>query len=533
MLRNLSLIILLFLSGCASSTREADEAVLQAPTTRQVPKLEISTLPQPPVTPVVAEAAEPESQPEPSDLWQRLRDGYQLDLSYDHARIDEQERLYSRNQHFLDRITDRASRYLYYIAGELEKRDMPMELALLPVVESAYDPFAYSHGRASGLWQFIPGTGKHYGLKQDWWYDGRRDVVASTRAALDYLQDLNRQFDGDWYLALAAYNSGAGTVKRAIRKNSKRNKPTDFWSLRLPRETRAYVPKLIAVSRIVLEPKKYEVKLTTLPNKPYFAEVDTGSQIDLAQASMLAGVSMEQLYQLNPAFNQWATHPDGPHRLLVPADKHTAFADSLAALPSGERVRWERYRIKSGDSLIRIAKRYQTTPGVLRDVNGIRGNTIRAGKTLLIPTASKGGQHYTLSADQRLHNKQLGAQLGNNSSKTYYTVRAGDSLWKISRQHGVSVSALSGWNGMAPGDPLSIGKKLVIIKPGKPVYAANRPGNQVIRKVGYRVRNGDSLHRIASKFNLSVSDIARWNSLDKSRYLQPGQALTLYVDVTK
>jgi membrane-bound lytic murein transglycosylase D len=475
---------------------------------------------------------EPRENKPADDLWQRLREGYQLDLSSEDRRVASQVRLYSRSQHFLDRISSRANRYLYYISDELEKRDMPLELALLPVVESAYDPFAYSHGRASGLWQFIPGTGKQYGLKQDWWYDGRRDIVASTGAALDYLQDLHKRFDGDWYLALAAYNSGAGTVSRAIRKNKKSGKPTDFWSLRLPRETRAYVPKLIAVSKIVLDPEKYDLSLAGISNTPYFKIMDTGSQIDLAQAAQLAGISIDELYNLNPAFNQWATNPEGPHHVLVPINNAAQFEQSLATLPAEQRVHWERYTIKRGDSLIRIARQYQTTPSVLKDVNGIKNNMIRAGKTLLIPTASQDNQHYSLSADQRLQNKQLGWQLGTNATKTHYKVKSGDSLWTISRRYGVSVSALSRWNGMAPRDPLKIGKKLVIMKPGKPVYAQSDTRSPIIKKLAYRVRNGDSLYRIADKFNVSIKDISKWNALDKSRYLQPGQALTLYVDIT-
>ncbi len=466
-----------------------------------------------------------------TDLWQRLRDGYQLDLSIENNRVVQQLKLYSRNQQFLNRIAERGDRYLYFIIEELEKREMPLELALLPVVESAYDPFAYSHGRASGLWQFIPSTGKYYGLKQNWWYDGRRDIQASTTAALDYLQVLANRFGGDWYLALAAYNSGGGTVSRAIQRNKKANLPTDFWSLKLPKETRAYVPKLIADAKLVKAPEDYRVTLTPIANKPFFSVVNIGGQIDLAQAAKLAEVPIKELYQLNPGFNRWATDPDGPHQLLVPTAQKAVFEQALMSLPADQRISWQRYTIRSGDSLIKIAKAHQTTPAVLRSVNNINGNTIRAGKKMLIPIASESSQHYEFSQQQRLAKKQRSWQLSMGQQKHHYRIQNGDSFWKIAKRHGVSVRNLAKWNGMAPGDMLKPGQQLVIFNSTIRVARAGER-SPTIKKVGYRVRTGDSLHRIADRFNLSVRDIVRWNTLNKNSYLQPGQALTLFVDVT-
>jgi len=426
---------------------------------------------------------------------------------------------------------ERGSRYLHYIINETEKRGLPSELALLPVVESAFDPFAYSHGRAAGLWQFIPSTGKYFGLTQSWWHDDRRDVIAATDAALTYLERLANRFDGDYTLALAAYNSGGGTVSSAMRRNRNAGKSTDYWSLTLPTETRHYVPKLIALAKIFDDPKAHGIDLPPLKDEPYFEVVDTGSQLDLAQAAELAGVDIDEIYLLNPSYNRWATSPDGPHRLLVPVASAEAFRAALDKLPVAQRVSWRNYVVKSGDSLNTISRKFSTTPSVLQQVNNLNSDLIRIGQRLMIPSASKNSDAYALSAAQRLERKQSRERDGN---KVRYTVRRGDTFWDIAREHRVSVRELAAWNGMAPGDPLIPGKELVIwSKTSQPtVVAANsRRGDAMVRKVGYRVRKGDSLARIASRFSVNVRDIASWNDLNTARYLQPGQSLVLYVDI--
>ncbi|MFD2228647.1 lytic transglycosylase [Alkalimarinus sediminis] len=469
------------------------------------------------------------------DLWVRMRSGFALDLDIDNPRFNSQFNWYKKHQRYIDRTTARSSRYLYHIVQETEKRGMPLELALLPIVESAFDPFAYSHGRASGIWQFIPGTGKAFGLKQDWWYDGRRDIVASTDAALTYLQALANRFDGDWLLALAAYNSGGGTVSKAIRYNKKRGLDTDFWSLKLPKETRAYVPKLLAISKLIKEPEKHGITLQSLPNEPYFDIVKVGSQIDLAQAADMADITVEELYLLNPGFNRWATSPLGPHRLLIPTTNSDKFKTALAELPSSKRVSWQRYTVKSGDSLIRIANKFNTTPSVIRQTNNLRSNMIRQGQKLLIPVATKGNDYYAFSSDNRIEKKQNVAPRGKSTSKIEYTVRSGDTLWDISRKYNVGVRSLAKWNSMAPTDPLKPGKKLVIWTKAAPSTVTSRytpPSRSNIRKVGYRVRKGDSLARIAGKFNVTVKQIVTWNNIDPNKYLKPGQKLKLHVDVT-
>ncbi|WP_320823421.1 LysM peptidoglycan-binding domain-containing protein [Reinekea sp.] len=477
----------------------------------------------------------------PDDLYQVLRRNLSFNLDIDDKRVATQLRWYASHQSYINRVSDRASRYLFHIVAELQARDMPLDLALLPIVESAFDPFAYSHGRASGMWQFIPETGRMFGLKQDWWYDGRRDVVESTRAALDYLDHLQKMFDGDWLLALASYNSGPGTVRKAQRKNRAAGKETDFWHLDLPRETEAYVPKIIALAKLFKTPDAYGIVLPEVSTEPYFKIVQTGGQIDLAQAAALADMELSDLYLLNPGYNRWATDPDGPHQLLVYTDREQLFTNNIAQLASNERLTWGRYNIVSGDSLLSIAYKFDVTVDIIKDVNGLKGNLIRAGDKLMIPVASEKDTFYALSADSRLKVKQ-NAPASSNLTRIDHVIKTGDTFWDLSRQYKVSLRSLAKWNNMAPRDTLRPGQSLVIwVKPGASDSAStgatlststssSAENRQVVRKVGYVVRNGDSLYRIADKFNLRISDIQKWNVV--SKYLQPGDRLTLYVDVT-
>ena len=465
----------------------------------------------------------------PDDLYQVIRRNLRFDLEIDDKRVASQLKWYASHQNYLNRVSERASRYMFHIVAELQARDMPLELALLPIVESAFDPFAYSHGRASGMWQFIPETGLMFGLKQDWWYDGRRDVVESTRAALDYLTHLNKMFDGDWLLALASYNSGPGTVRKAQRKNRRAGKATDFWHLDLPRETEAYVPKMIALAKLFKDPEAYGVVLPEVSTEPFFKIVQTGGQIDLAQAAALANMELSDLYMLNPGYNRWATDPDGPHQLLVYTDREQLFTDNIAQLPSNQRLTWDRYSIVNGDSLITIARKFNVTVSVIKDVNGLKGNLIRAGDKLMIPVASENDNFYALSADNRLKVKQ-DALGDSNLTRIDHRIAYGDTFWDLSMKYNVSVNSLAKWNNLAPRDLLMPGQVLVVwVKPNT-LTSANADQRKIVRKVGYVVRNGDSLYRIADKFNVRISDIEKWNVV--SKYLQPGDRLTLYVDVT-
>lgn len=522
-------------SACQSLPSANDAPALQIPTVAPDDPRVLKTLqpqqalPLAATSPLPTQASEPPTAPQ--DIWDRLRAGFRLPTPKQ-AEISQELAWYRRHPSYLKRIQKRARPYLHFILEELQRRDMPTEIALLPAVESAFQPFAYSPGRAAGIWQFIPSTGRIYGLKQNWWYDGRRDLVASTRAALDYLKRLNRQFDGDWELALAAYNSGAGTVSKAIRYNRRHGRPTDFWSLKLPDETRDYVPRLLALSRVFAEPESYGIHLEPLPDTPYFASVDIGSQLDLALAAEMAGLTIQDIYRLNAGFNRWATDPDGPHRLNLPLERVERFTRRLEQLPREKRLHWKRYKIRPGDNLSTIAKRHGTTTRILEQVNKLSGHRIRAGRHLLIPVAAKRLDQYVYSAEQRKAHIQNRPRKGRRQE---YVVKRGDSLWDIARAFKVGHRQLAKWNGMAPGDPIHPGQKLVIwVRKGdqrKPSRFDLQPSG-IQSSVSYRVRQGDSLSRIAQRFRVSVSDLKKWNALP-GKYLQPGQRLRLYVDVTE
>ncbi len=377
------------------------------------------------------------------------------------------------------------------------------------------------------MWQFIPGTAKRFGMQQSWWYDGRRDVIASTVGAMDYLNYLNDYFDGNWLHALAAYNSGEGRVARAIRRNEKAGKPTDFWSLDLPRETRAYVPKLLALADILKNKDDYNFTWPEIENVAVIKPVDIGSQVDLAFAADLAGMTLKDLHALNPGYNRWATDPDGPHRLVLPLDKAEAFSQALAKIDRTDRLNWVRHKVKRGDSLGKIASQYHTTVDIIKQINEMDSNMIRLGDHIMVPVALKELDTYSLSQDQRL------ASLQNTKRADYkltHKVTGGDTLWDISRKYNVSTRSLAKWNGMAPTDTLRPGQTLAI---WVNKVTDKQKDDAILRTLTYTVRRGDSLSRIASKFNLKISDIAEWNDLNAKRYLQPGQKLTLYVDVTR
>jgi membrane-bound lytic murein transglycosylase D len=469
---------------------------------------------------------------EAGDLLARLRAGFTIEAGMN-SQIQAQLNGFLRHPDYLDRVLTRAQRYMPYIVDELEQRGLPLELALLPIVESAYDPFAYSHGRAAGLWQIIPGTAKRFGIRQNWWYDGRRDVVDSTDGALSYLAYLHGLMDGDWLLAVASYNSGEGNVLRSVRNNRSRSLPTDFWHLKLPKETISYVPKLLALVAIVRDPAAFGIELPELLDAPQFANTDIGGQLDLALAAELAGVDVDTLYAFNSGFNHWATDPEGPHRLVLPIDVSETFNEALAALPQDERVRWQRHKVRNGDTLSGIADKYRTTIAAIKSANRISGNTIRAGSWLTVPVASKPLAEYSQSADSRLAKTQNRERKG---ERVEHQVRSGESFWSIGRRYGVGMRELAAWNGMAPRDTLAVGQNLVVWAKdmSKDEGPASAPAaNGTTRKLHYTVRSGDSLYLIASRFRITVSDLVRWNSIAKDKILRPGQKLTMYVDVTR
>lgn len=460
------------------------------------------------------------------DLFERIRNGFTMS-DVDHVSVDREVEWFVRHPAYLDRTFKRGERYLHYIVNEIEARKMPLELALLPIVESAFNPVAYSRARASGLWQFIPATGRRYGLKQNWYYDGRRDVLAATTAALDYLEFLVAEFDGDWLLAVAAYNAGEAGVARAVRRNLESGKPTDFFSLKLPRETRAYVPKLLAMRRIVGDPTSHGLAFAPIANQPYFAKVDVAGQIDLHVAAEIADLPKEELLALNPAFNHWVTDPDGPHQLLVPLDREAKFSEGVAALPPDKRVRVVYHRVRRGDTLGGIADKYGVSVAALRAANKVRGTTIHPGQDLLI-TAAPRGMEAQAAATMASLAAEAPVRSSRRSSSDRHVVRRGDTLWSIARTHGVSMDHLANTNGLSRSGTLSVGQVLSI--PGTTKLASTSGESVSSRSTTYVVRNGDTLSRIASKFRIRLSDLLGWNDLSPRSVIKPGQRLVMYVD---
>ena len=535
--------VILAISACAHSPAERPVAQMRQPQPigAVLPEGPSSTYPQAPIppsaqSPLVVEPSAPAEEPtqvagltpaQYADLFDRMRAGFKLEDHPEEPGIDQQLDWFASNPEYLQRAFGRSELYLYHIVTQLEARGMPLEIALLPVVESAFEPYAYSRARASGLWQFIPETGSRYGMKQDWWYDGRRDIVEATRGALDYLQALHDEFNGDWLLAIAAYNCGEMAVERAVDNNRAAGKPIDFWSLKLPAETRAYVPKLLAMKRLVSDPETYGLSISAIPNQPYFARVETKGQINLKLAAEISGVTPEELYELNPAFHRWATDPAGPHFLLLPVDAAQVFNDNLTQLTEEQRMGLTHYTVRKGDSVVSVAHHFDTTVNVIRDLNGLPQGALTVGTDLRIPSSTA----VTLPAKVMLAAARVDGKVRENRRERrvrIQTVRAGETLWTIARRHGVNVNTLASMNGMRPGDSLRAGQK-IRFSSSNTAPRASASAASGGRRVVYIVRAGDTLRQIAKLFQVSVSQILGWNGMHSESQILKGQKLTIRV----
>lgn len=445
-----------------------------------------------------------------TDIWRRIRKGFKLQsIMVNNPRVDQHRLWFASRGRSIEIMSERSSPYMYYIVESLEARKMPLELALLPMIESAYDPHAYSRSHASGLWQFIPSTGRHFKLKQSQWYDARRDIMASTQAALDYLQYLNTMFDGDWLLALAAYNAGEGTVGRAIKRNKELGLPTDYWNLNLPEETQGYVPKLLAVSQLINSPEAYGIALSPIANEAYFTQIPLRQQTDISRLAKMAQVEETDLLKLNPAYKQNITF-DGPRHLLVPKHNAELLAAKLALMKPSSIVQWQKYTVRGGDNLLQIANRHGVSTSLIKDTNNLTSDTLSIGQVLSIPKSS-GNAVSNLAQVQR-----------SAPATTTYTVRAGDNLSKVAVQYKVSVADIKRWNRLSS-NTVKIGQKLTLAGGS----ASSQPAAQHSRASFYKVRPGDSLYAIAKRHKVTLKQLQNWNP--KVKALQPGQTLALYL----
>ena len=373
----------------------------------------------------------------PQDLWQRIRQGFAMP-DIDSPLVQRQTTYYAARPDYLQRMFDRSRLYLFHIVEEIEKRGLPTELALLPMVESAFNPMAYSRSHASGLWQFIPGTGRRYDLKQNWWYDGRRDIVDSTTAALDYLTAIY-QMHGDWHLALASYNWGENAVARAIAKNRAAGKPTDYQSLKMPPETRNYIPKLQALKNIIANPDYFNVTLQPIPNEPYFATYDTLVDIDVQLAAKLAEMPVEEFIALNPAFSRPLIRASMTPRIVLPADKVDVFHENLAKLDEKSLVSWQTYYPKKGDTFESIAKKHRLSVAQLREVNGISPRNKVLPTMVVVPLE---GSTTRLERMPIMYAPPIPVAI----RRVFHTVKAGETLPSIAQRYKVSSEDITRWN---------------------------------------------------------------------------------------
>lgn len=460
----------------------------------------------------------------PSDVWERIRRGYAMPVLQSKL-VDRWVDFYTKDPAYLRRMSERAGQYLYHIVEEIENRGMPTELALLPFVESAFQAEALSRAKAAGLWQFMPATGKAYDLAQNLWRDDRRDILESTRAALDYFEYLHGMF-GDWHLALAAYNWGEGSVQRAIQRAKRRKQPTDYLHLRMPRETANYVPKLEAVKRIISNPSKYGITLPDVGNEPFFVTITKPRDIDIETAAELAGMPLEEFRRLNPSYKLPVIVASHNNVMLLPADKVDFFVDNLASwMDSGQPLsQWTTYRLQQGETLAQVAGRSGMTEDELRKVNGIpKGRRVLANSTLLVRSTGTEDQQ-DIAAE--LANAKLQLSPTTTWRRVTYRVRSGDTLSGIARRWRITMKSIVTANRLRS-DRLRVGQRLVLTVPNVPRQAiASTQRSESSQHVIHRVRSGETLSTIASRYGVSISQLKMTNRI-RTNLIRPGQRLRI------
>jgi membrane-bound lytic murein transglycosylase D len=441
-------------------------------------------------------------------VWDVIRSQLSMNHEVDQPEVQSQIRWLMSHRGYLQNLS-RAEPYIYHIVTEVRKRKLPGELALLPMLESAYNPFAYSGVGAAGIWQLMPGTGSDLGLKQDWWYDGRRSIRPSTDAALNFLTYLNKAFNGNWLLAIAAYDSGEGTVSRAITSSGQYNK-INFWTLPLPAETKAYVPRLLALAEIIKNPQRYQVRLPDIPHVPYFEEVNIGSQIDLSHAARLAGMSYKDLIKLNPGYNRWATAPYKPFKLLIPKSKVANFNRNLSQVPHEKRISWDRHQVRSGDTLGSIANRYFTTVKLIRELNQLKSDNLKSGQFILIPSM----KNAPTAAPKRPSTPIPDHPPTIQTYKVIHIVQATDTFAVLEKKYQVTGQKIREWNQLEATAPLNKGQQLIVwrntVKPGL-----------------YTVVKGDNLGNVAKRYGTTVASLLKLNPGLHSKILSPGQRINI------
>ncbi len=452
------------------------------------------------------------SAPTSNDLWAQLRDGIDIPESWQkQPAVQKEIAWYMNHPKYLYVMSKQAAPYLYYVYQQTTLRKLPVTLAFLPFIESAYNPCAVSTQGAAGLWQIMSSTGSGFGVKQDWWYDGRHDVGASTGAMLDYLAYLNNFFNQDWLLAFAAYDAGDGTVKRAMKHNERLGKPTDFWSLHLPHETEYYVPKLVALAMIVKYPNRYPMKLYPIKAEPYLAQVNPGSQIDLTTAAKLAHISLSDLYHLNPGYKRWATDPNGTQSLFIPTANVDEFESNLAKLPRSKRVTWQHYRVKQGDVLGTIAHNFHTSSETISKVNHLKNDNLHIGQSLLIPQSKKIPKDMPRDLNVQCRAVHVPSKPG--PRLIHYKVKHGDNLWSLSNRYHIKPAEIRFWNHLGYHQDIHKGQPLTLWVKQNPEHFIYP--NYALSTFNHEVQSGDSLYSIAKRFSTTMDLLKKANNLSK------------------
>ncbi|TSE18324.1 Membrane-bound lytic murein transglycosylase D [Tepidimonas alkaliphilus] len=453
-----------------------------------------SQLDPPPAVELPASATHVVTVQAPRDLWERISRGFAMPDLDDPERVAQWERWYASRPDYLQRMVDRGSKYLFHIVEELERRELPLELALLPFIESAFNPQAVSRAKAAGMWQFMPATGRHFDLKQNAFRDDRRDVLASTRAALDYLERLHRMF-GDWHLALAAYNWGEGNVQRAMKRNQAAGLPAGYLDLRMPDETRHYVPKLQAVKNLVRAPDAYGVRLPVVGNHPFFDSVRIERDMDVALIARLAGVSEADFRTLNPAHHKPVIMAAGTPEILLPWDHAVQFAERLKEW-RGPTASWTAWRVPRDMTAAQAARELGWDEVQLRQINRVPPRMkLKAGSTILVPR--EGRLDRDVPEQLADHGQILLAPEAPPVRTVRIKARSGDTLASIARRHGVRVADLAAWNGLKPNAPLRAGQVLHVQTraPAKATAAkasGARSAKAAPRRDGPRTRAADA-----------------------------------------
>lgn len=466
------LLVTALLAGCATQQQPPGMSGDPVLTAGPGAKPQLPSGPLQAITPGQAGSHQIASTEPPKELWDRIRRGFAMpDLQ--NELVTDREQWYASRPDYIQRMTERSSKYLFHIVEELERRQMPTELALLPFIESAFNPQAVSSAKAAGMWQFMPATGKYFDLKQNAFRDDRRDVLASTRAALDYLQKLYGMF-GDWHLALAAYNWGEGSVGRAIAKNQRAGLGTKYTDLNMPAETRLYVPKLQAVKNIVANPQAFRTELPLIENHPYFQQVLITRDIDVALAARLADVKIEDFKALNPSAHRPVIIAAGTPQILLPWDNATVFQRNFEAYSQGQYASWTAWTAPSTMNPAEAARRTGMSESDLRGVNNIPPRMlIKAGSTLLVPRSAK------IETDVTSHiadNAQVSFAPEVVTRRTTVKARKGESVATIAKRYGLSASSVAEWNNVSTSTAFKLGHQVVVFLPVKSHVASSSHG---------------------------------------------------------